>query len=69
MNNKHVGFLTKELTGAIEFSYDKLWLSWEHAIPISLSIPLREETFKGEEVAGSRLKCNFVTESKYKLFA
>ena len=50
LNNKLVGRLTKKVSGAIEFSYDTQWLSWEHAIPASLSMPLREEAYKGDVV-------------------
>jgi serine/threonine-protein kinase HipA len=50
LNNKLVGRLTKKVTGSIEFSYDTQWLSWEHAIPTSLSMPLREEVYKGDVV-------------------
>lgn len=50
LNNKLVGRLTKKVSGAIEFSYDTQWLNWQHAIPASLSMPLREEVYKGDVV-------------------
>ena len=50
LNNKLVGRVTKKVSGATEFSYDPQWLNWEHAIPASLSMPLREEAYKGEVV-------------------
>lgn len=50
LNNKLVGRITKKVSGAIEFSYDTKWLNWEHAIPASLSMPLREEVYKGDVV-------------------
>lgn len=50
LNNRLVGFLNKETSGGIDFQYDQGWLEWEHALPISLSLPLRETTFRGEPV-------------------
>jgi serine/threonine-protein kinase HipA len=50
MNNRHVGRLNKETSGAIDFTYDKDWLTWEHAMPVSLSLPLRETGYKGTPV-------------------
>ncbi len=50
LNNKHVGCFEKKASGAVEFHYDKSWLDWEYSIPISLSLPLREEVFRGERV-------------------
>lgn len=51
MNNRLVGHLTKEMHGSITFSYDPFWLRWEHAMPISLSLPLREDPYKGAAVS------------------
>ncbi|MFD0986254.1 type II toxin-antitoxin system HipA family toxin [Methyloligella solikamskensis] len=51
LNNRLVGRLTKEPSGAIGFQYDESWLSWEHALPVSLSLPLREDAYRGEPVA------------------
>lgn len=51
LNNRPVGQLNKALTGAIEFHYDRQWLEWEHALPISLSLPLREDAYRGEAVS------------------
>jgi serine/threonine-protein kinase HipA len=45
-----VGHLLKEPNGAIYFRYDESWLSYENAIPVSLSLPLREDGYKGEPV-------------------
>jgi len=50
LNNRHVGCLIRQPNGAIEFAYDRTWLEWEHAIQISLSLPLRETRFVGERV-------------------
>lgn len=50
INQRPVGFLLKEPSGAIAFRYDESWLSWEHAIPVSLSLPLREDPYRGAPV-------------------
>ena len=50
LNNRLVGFLSKETGGAIDFQYDQSWLDWEPTLPISLSLPLRETPFRGEPV-------------------
>lgn len=50
-NNKLVGHLLKEPSGAIQFKYDNAWLNEKQACPISLSMPLREDAYKGEPVA------------------
>jgi serine/threonine-protein kinase HipA len=49
-NNSLVGELTKLSTGALSFQYDKDYANTPNAIPLSLSLPLREEIFKGDEV-------------------
>jgi serine/threonine-protein kinase HipA len=51
LNNRIVGHLLKELGGAISFRYDDSWLSWENAIPVSLSLPLREDAYRGAPVS------------------
>lgn len=51
LNNRLVGRLTKETSGAVEFTYDPAWLGWEHALPVSLSLPLREARYAGAPVA------------------
>lgn len=50
LNNRHVGRLTRQSSGAIDFAYDPSWLGWEHAIPVSLSLPLRETRYLGDRV-------------------
>ncbi|MDT7042849.1 type II toxin-antitoxin system HipA family toxin [Candidatus Nitronereus thalassa] len=50
LNNRLVGQLTKAATGAIDFQYDQSWLEWEHALPVSLSLPLRDDAYRGEAV-------------------
>jgi serine/threonine-protein kinase HipA len=51
LNNQPVGQLQKEPGGAIFFRYDERWLSGENAIPVSLSLPLREDAYRGAAVA------------------
>src|SRR3546814_10005400 len=51
LNNRLVGHLAKEPSGAISFRYDDIWLGWEQAFPVSLSLPLREDPYRGEPVA------------------
>jgi serine/threonine-protein kinase HipA len=50
LNNRLVGRLLKEAGGAISFQYDESWLSWSNTFPISISLPLREDAFRGERV-------------------
>lgn len=50
LNNRLVGHLSKAAAGAIDFRYDPRWLEWEHAMPVSLSLPLREDAYRGEAV-------------------
>ena len=51
LNNRRVGTLTRDAGGAIGFVYDAGWLGWEHALPVSLSLPLRETPWRGAPVA------------------
>jgi serine/threonine-protein kinase HipA len=50
-NGEVVGYLSKQPSGAIEFLYAEEWLSNERAYPVSSSMPLREDAFKGAPVA------------------
>jgi serine/threonine-protein kinase HipA len=50
LNNRLVGRLSKETSGAISFQYDESWLSWSNTFPISMSLPLRDDAFKGGRV-------------------
>jgi len=50
LNNRLVGHLRKDSSGAISFVYDAAWLAWDHRLPISLSLPLTEETYRGARV-------------------
>lgn len=49
-NGEIVGYLSKQPSGAVEFIYADEWLSNERAYPVSLSLPLREDAFKGAPV-------------------
>jgi serine/threonine-protein kinase HipA len=50
LNSRLVGRLRRESTGAIDFQYDKEWLTWSNAIPVSISLPLREDHYIGDPV-------------------
>lgn len=51
LNGRDVGLLRKEPSGAIDFQYAATWLEWRHALPVSLSLPLREDRYVGAPVA------------------
>jgi serine/threonine-protein kinase HipA len=51
LNSRHVGQLSRAISGAVDFHYDPEWLAWDHALPVSLSLPLREEPYVGAPVA------------------
>ena len=51
LNNRRVGTLSRARSGAVEFSYDADWMAWDHALPVSLSLPLRETPYRGEPVS------------------
>lgn len=50
INNRLVGRLHKEASGAVSFQYDGSWLDWSPAFAISLSLPLRETAYSGDPV-------------------
>lgn len=50
LNSRHVGRLNRQASGAIDFQYERAWLDWTHALPISLSLPLREDRYIGAPV-------------------
>jgi serine/threonine-protein kinase HipA len=50
LNSRLVGQLTRHSSGAIDFQYNSMWLTWESALPVSLSLPLREDRFVGATV-------------------
>lgn len=51
LNNRLVGRFQKDPGGAVSFQYDHDWLAWRHAIPVSLSLALREDAWRGGPVA------------------
>jgi serine/threonine-protein kinase HipA len=50
LNSQRVGRLDKEPSGAIAFTYHPDWLARDHALPVSLSLPLREQRYAGAPV-------------------
>lgn len=50
INSRLAGQLRRQPSGAIDFRYDESWLQWEHAFPVSLSLPLREDRYVGATV-------------------
>lgn len=50
LNGRLVGQLQRRGSGAIDFQYDQSWLTWDGAIPVSLSMPLREDRYIGDIV-------------------
>jgi len=50
LNARLLGQLSREKSGAVRFQYDKNWIEWEHAVPVSISLPLREDQFSGSQV-------------------
>lgn len=51
INARPVGRLEKDAGGGVSFQYDRDWLDWENAFPISLSLPLRAPAWRGAPVA------------------
>jgi serine/threonine-protein kinase HipA len=52
LNGRLVGVLDRAANGAISFAYDADWLGDDRrAIPVSLSLPLRDERYSGAEVS------------------
>lgn len=51
LNSKVVGRLSKAGSGAISFQYESAWLEWSAAMPVSISMPLTTETYRGAPVA------------------
>lgn len=50
LNRRLVGRLTKDPGGAVNFTYHETWLGWENALPVSISLPLREDKYSGRAV-------------------
>ena len=50
INSRLVGRLHRQRSGAVEFQYDPGWLDREYSLPISISLPLREDRYLGDPV-------------------
>jgi len=50
MNRRKVGQYFREPDGAFAFTYAPDWLDWDNTLPISRSLPLREERYVGPAV-------------------
>jgi len=50
LNGRLVGEIRIATSGAISFTYAEEWLAWQHAMPISRSLPLTEQPHKGAPV-------------------
>ncbi len=50
LNGTVVGHLARTRAGALSFRYAADWLSRHNALPISLSLPLSDETYRGDPV-------------------
>ena len=50
LNNRPVGFMLKQPSGAISFRYDESWLTWDQAAPVSLSFHCEKMFTKGKPV-------------------
>lgn len=50
LNSRLLGQLRRDISGAISFQYDPSWLEWEFVLPVSLSLPLREQVYSGASV-------------------
>ena len=49
MNGYRVGTFTKTTSGAHQFQYHESWLALPGSRPISLSMPLRHQVYRGDE--------------------
>ncbi len=50
LNNRSVGRLEKETSGAVWFRYDRAWLDLKNSFAISRALPLSENSYRGEVV-------------------
>jgi serine/threonine-protein kinase HipA len=50
LNSRLVGQLRRDVSGAISFQYAPAWLEWEFVLPVSLSLPLRQQAYSGAAV-------------------
>lgn len=49
LNGVRAGVLDQDNSGLISFAYDSAWLEREGAIPLSRSLPLQQEAFRGKQ--------------------
>ena len=49
-NGRLVGRLEPNARGKFDFRYERTWLDWERATPVSLFLPLDERTYSAERV-------------------
>lgn len=50
LNGREVAVLCRASNGAISFGYLADWLRWDHAQPVSLSLPLTTRRYTGDAV-------------------
>jgi serine/threonine-protein kinase HipA len=50
VGSNYAGQLIRESTGAYQFKYSQEWLDWDFNFPLSLSLPVREDRYVGQEV-------------------
>lgn len=50
LNGRHVGRFERAASGAVSFAYMQDWLDDRRALPVSLSLPLREQAYTGAQV-------------------
>ncbi|ORJ62483.1 type II toxin-antitoxin system HipA family toxin [Geothermobacter hydrogeniphilus] len=50
MNGEKVGLLSRASNGKLAFQYDATWLDSKSGRPLSLSMPLTDQTYSGDEV-------------------
>jgi len=50
LNGRQLGSLNRAANGAVDFRYAREWLDWDHALPVSLSLPLADERYTGARV-------------------
>ncbi len=51
LNGRPVGVLERAASGAISFAYGEDWLTWPAAMPVSVSLPLSREIYRGAQVS------------------
>jgi len=51
VNGRLAGRLEKDAAGGVSFLYDRSWLDWSNAFPVSLSLPLQTSAWRGPPVS------------------